>query len=73
MFVAATNAAREPEQRLLLLAVLLRAVAKALARFPQLNGYYQDGLFTEKSAINIGNAISLRAGGLVVPAILSRR
>lgn len=71
MFVAATNAAREPEQRLLLLAVLLRAVAKVLARFPQLNGYYQDGLFTEKSAINIGNAISLRAGGLVVPAILS--
>lgn len=63
------NADKEPEQRMLLLAVLLKAVATTLIKYPQLNGYYIDGSFKENKAINIGNVISLREGGLMVPAI----
>lgn len=63
------NAEREPEDRLLLLAVLLKAVANILPKFPALNGYYQNGRFEQGKGIHIGNVISLRGGGLVVPAI----
>lgn len=63
------NAGREPEQRILLLAVLLKATAKALAKYPQLNGYYQQQQFVPAEAINIANAISLREGGLMLPII----
>jgi pyruvate dehydrogenase E2 component (dihydrolipoamide acetyltransferase) len=63
------NADKEPEQRMLLLAVLLKAVATTLIKYPQLNGYYLDGQYRPCKSINIGNAISLREGGLMVPAI----
>ncbi len=63
------NIGREPEQRLLLLAVLLKAVAQTLIKFPQLNGYYLNNQFQAGAGIHIGNAISLRDGGLLVPAI----
>ncbi|MGR5485290.1 dihydrolipoamide acetyltransferase family protein [Vibrio alfacsensis] len=64
------NQQREPEQRLLLPALLLTAIARQLVRFPQLNGFYHDGCFTPSTNINIANTISLREGGLVTPAIL---
>ena len=63
------NMTREPDQRLLLIAVLLKGIAKALIRFPQLNGYYLDNQFQAGTGVHIGNVISLRGGGLVVPAI----
>ncbi len=65
------NEQREPEQRLLLPAILLKAIAVQLPKFPELNGFYQDGCFTPASTVNIGNTISLREGGLVIPAILN--
>ncbi len=65
------NRQREPEQRLLLPAVLLTTIAAQLTRFPDLNGFYRDGRFTPSADINIGNTISLREGGLVIPAILN--
>lgn len=65
------NQQREPEQRLLLPAILITAIARQLAKHPQLNGFYQDGHFTPSSDINIANTISLREGGLVTPAILN--
>ncbi len=65
------NQQREPEQRLLLPAVLLTAIARKLTKFPDLNGFYQGGRFTPSADINIGNTISLREGGLVIPAILN--
>jgi pyruvate dehydrogenase E2 component (dihydrolipoamide acetyltransferase) len=65
------NRQREPEQRILLPALLLTAIAGQLTRFPDLNGFYTDGYFTPSSEVNIGNTISLRGGGLVIPAILS--
>ena len=69
------NQATQPEEHVLLLALLLKAMAKSLVKHPKLNGFYQDStlgqssVFEQASAINIGNVISLRQGGLVVPAI----
>ncbi|TDR76364.1 dihydrolipoamide acetyltransferase family protein [Photobacterium lutimaris] len=65
------NQQREPEQRLLITAVILTAIARQLPRYPALNGFYQNGNFTPSQAIHIGNTISLRDEGLVVPAILN--
>jgi len=65
----AENINREPDQRQLLLAVLLKAVASTLIKFPLLNGYYLNHQFQTSKGVHIGNAISLRNGGLVVPAI----
>jgi len=64
------NATRSVTDRLLLAPLLLRAVAAALRRYPEFNGYYRDDAFAPGEAINIGVAISLRAGGLVTPALM---
>ncbi|UIP29270.1 dihydrolipoamide acetyltransferase family protein [Photobacterium sp. TLY01] len=63
------NAGRDPEDRLLLPALLIKAVATLLPHFPTLNGFYQNGSFEQAQAIHIGMVISLREGGLMVPAI----
>lgn len=63
------NAGRDPDDRLLLTALLIKAVAILLPRFPALNGHYLDGRFEPAPAIHIGTVISLREGGLMVPAI----
>ena len=69
------NQATPPEEHLLLLALLLKALANSLVKYPKLNGFYQGSIFEKNSAfeqanaIHIGNVISLRQGGLVVPAI----
>ncbi len=70
-WLAEQNQQREPEQRLLLPAVILNAIARQLVKFPDLNGFYQDGHFTPSTEVNIGNTISLREGGLVIPGILN--
>lgn len=68
-WLAQTNAARSPEDRLLMGALAVRAVASALHRFPAFNGFYRDGGFAPAPAIHIGMAISIRGGGLAAPAI----
>ena len=35
-----------------------------------MNGYYKDGMFQASEAIHLGIAIALKAGGVLVPAIL---
>jgi pyruvate dehydrogenase E2 component (dihydrolipoamide acetyltransferase) len=55
--------------RLLPAVVQLKAVAKALARVPELNGLFRNGEFSRSEAVHAGVAISLRGGGLVAPAI----
>lgn len=66
----AQNAGRGVTERLLLAPLLLKAVALALRRCPELNGYFRDGAFEPGTGIHIGVAISLRTGGLVSPALL---
>ncbi len=56
-------------ERILTAALLLKAVAAALQRTPELNGFYRDGQFEPSAAVHAGVAISLRGGGLVAPAI----
>lgn len=67
--VDALNADRPPEERLMLSAFLLKAVAQALAKTPELNGFYQDGAFQASESRHLGMAINLRGGGLIAPAI----
>jgi pyruvate dehydrogenase E2 component (dihydrolipoamide acetyltransferase) len=63
------NAAREPGQRLLMAALFLKATAMALARHPNLNGFWIDGAFRPSDAVHLGMAVAIRGGGLIAPAI----
>jgi pyruvate dehydrogenase E2 component (dihydrolipoyllysine-residue acetyltransferase) len=63
------NAERPVADRVLPAVLLIKAVAKALRQFPDLNGFWTDGGFRPSAAINVGVAIALRGGGLVAPAI----
>jgi len=62
------NKQRTVKQRLLPVVLLIKAVAKALTEVPELNGYWENSL-QMKNDINIGFVVSLRSGGLMIPAI----
>jgi len=68
-WLAAVNRDRAPAERILPIAMYLKAVASALKKFPEFNGFWEDGAFRPGEGIHTGLAISLRRGGLVVPAI----
>ena len=63
------NAKRTIKDRLLIVVVMLKAVAKALTVVPELNGFWVDGGHQVSEGIHIGFAVALRQGGLVTPAI----
>jgi pyruvate dehydrogenase E2 component (dihydrolipoamide acetyltransferase) len=63
------NASRDPENRILLGALLLKAVALSMREFPEFNGSYQESAFHPSKAIHVGVAVSIRGGGLAAPAI----
>jgi pyruvate dehydrogenase E2 component (dihydrolipoyllysine-residue acetyltransferase) len=63
------NQQRTVEQRVLPVALLLKAVARALVQVPELNGFWIDDQLKPSSDIHLGVAISLRRGGLMIPAI----
>jgi pyruvate dehydrogenase E2 component (dihydrolipoamide acetyltransferase) len=63
------NAGLAITERILIAVLQLKAVALALQKFPQLNGFYRDGEFHASSAVHTGVAIALRGGGLVAPAL----
>ncbi len=65
------NAAVPVTERLLMAVLFIKAVAKALLRFPEFNGFVREGQFEPSSAVHVGVAISLRQGGLIAPAILN--
>jgi pyruvate dehydrogenase E2 component (dihydrolipoamide acetyltransferase) len=69
-WLQAVNAQRPMAERLLPAVLLLKAVAVALKRYPELNGYFRDGAAVVAERINLGVAISLRQGGLIAPALL---
>lgn len=68
-WLVAANADREPDRRLLMAALLLKACACSLAKHPALNGFFVDGAFRPGEAVHAGMAVSIRGGGLVAPAI----
>jgi len=74
-WLARENASRPVTERLLIGALHLKAVALALRRFPQLNGFWRSdaaqpaGGFVPAEGIHLGVAISIRQGGLIAPAL----
>ena len=63
------NRERPPPERILPAALFLRAIALAIVKTPELNGFWEEGRFRLGDGVHIGWAISLRGGGLVAPAI----
>lgn len=63
------NRERPIEQRLLPVALFVRAIALSLAEHRELNGYFVEGQARLSPAVHLGVAIALRGGGLVVPAL----
>ncbi|MDP1748568.1 MAG: dihydrolipoamide acetyltransferase family protein [Reyranella sp.] len=68
-WLAAENARRDVENRLLAGVLLLKATALALKDVPELNGFWIEGGPRLSTGIHVGWAISLRGGGLMAPAI----
>jgi pyruvate dehydrogenase E2 component (dihydrolipoamide acetyltransferase) len=68
-WLAAENERRPVTERLLPVALLLKAVALATRQVPEVNGLHVDGAFRPSQAVHLGLAISLRQGGLVAPAL----
>jgi pyruvate dehydrogenase E2 component (dihydrolipoamide acetyltransferase) len=68
-WVAEANLARPVGERLIPAALLLRAVARAVAEVPEMNGLFIDGAFHQSPDVHVGVAISLRGGGLIAPAL----
>ncbi|NMF87693.1 dihydrolipoamide acetyltransferase family protein [Aromatoleum petrolei] len=68
-WLAQANEGRPITARLLMAVLQLKAVAAALAQYPDLNGIFRDGCFEPVQAAHIGVAISLRQGGLIAPAL----
>ncbi len=68
-WLARSNAARPPAERLLFVALAMKSVALATKRFPQFNGLWREGKFEPSSAVHVGTAIAIRGGGLAAPAL----
>jgi pyruvate dehydrogenase E2 component (dihydrolipoamide acetyltransferase) len=69
LWLTRINATRTPDDRLLMGAIALKAVALAARRFTAFNGFYRDGKYQPASAVHVGVAISIRGGGLAAPAL----
>jgi len=63
------NAERPITERMVYAVPLIKAVALALGKVPDLNGFWVKDHFEASESIHIGVAISLRQGGLVAPAL----
>jgi len=64
------NRRRSVGERMLPAVLLLRAVVLAAVEVPVMNGHWIDDAFVPRHGVDLGVAISLRAGGLVAPAIV---
>ncbi|MEQ1883789.1 MAG: dihydrolipoamide acetyltransferase family protein [Bryobacteraceae bacterium] len=70
-WLESSNVKRSIENRVLPAALLLKAVAKAVEAVPELNGYWAEDQLKPSKEIHLGVAVSLRTGGLMIPAIHS--
>lgn len=68
-FIAERNAGKPPEERVLVAALFVKAVAKALKKYKEFSGHYENGVFAPGETVHVGMAINIRGGGLVAPAI----
>jgi len=63
------NLNRPVPDRLVLPVLLLKATARAVAKVPEMNGFFVDDAFAPSDAVHVGVAVSLRTGGVIAPAI----
>jgi len=68
-WLAARNQKRPITERLLMALPLLKAVALALRKYPEFNGFFRQDGFVPGTGAHLGVAVSLRQGGLIAPAI----
>ncbi len=68
-FLQEANRTRPATERMLPVALLLRAVVLAAQKVPEMNGFWQDDRFEPSAAVHLGVAVSLRQGGLIAPAL----
>ena len=69
-WLAAHNGRAPVTERLLLAALLVKALALTCRATPGFSGFYRDGRYEESPAVHVGVAVALRGGGLVAPAIV---
>ncbi|MDX2030427.1 MAG: dihydrolipoamide acetyltransferase family protein [Blastocatellia bacterium] len=69
VWLAAENAKRSVEDRLLAGVLLIKAVAQALRELPEFNAVWEKEQLVRREAVHVGMAISLRGGGLIAPAL----
>jgi pyruvate dehydrogenase E2 component (dihydrolipoamide acetyltransferase) len=62
------NKKQPPRGRLLPVVLMIKAMAKALEEVPELNAIWDDGLHLREE-IHVGFVVSLKGGGIIVPAI----
>ena len=63
------NAQVSAQERLLPIALLSRAVALALKKTPELNGFWEGESLRKSDSVHLGITISLRGGGVVNPSL----
>jgi pyruvate dehydrogenase E2 component (dihydrolipoamide acetyltransferase) len=68
-WLAEANAGRPITERLLMATLQLKAVALSLQDYPDLNGFFRDGVHQGSKQVHVGVAIALRQGGLIAPAL----
>jgi len=68
-WLAERNAQRPVAERILPAVLMLKAVALACRQHPAFNGFWIDDAFEPGPGVHLGAAISLRAGGVIAPAI----
>ncbi|MDF2144206.1 dihydrolipoamide acetyltransferase family protein [Knoellia sp. p5-6-4] len=68
-WMRARNRELPVEQRLVPAALMLVAAARSARAVPDLNGHWVDGGFRPSGSVDLGLILSLRRGGLLVPAI----
>ncbi len=68
-WLAEQNASRPIAERVLPIALFLKAVARAALEVPEVNGFWRDGAFVPGGAVNVGVIVSLRQGGILAPAL----
>jgi pyruvate dehydrogenase E2 component (dihydrolipoamide acetyltransferase) len=59
------------EERLMVPTVLMKGILQAIKEYPMMNGCYVNGAFEEKDSVNLGIAVALKSGGVLVPSIMS--
>jgi pyruvate dehydrogenase E2 component (dihydrolipoamide acetyltransferase) len=68
-WLAATNESRPLSRRLLPAALVMTAIARAAAQVPAVNGHWVNGGFHPATGVDLGVAVRLRDGGLLVPCL----